>query len=204
MKTPRALLVVCMALSSAACSIGRPVEQATTYLIDMPAVPASAVDRPATEVLRVGRVHVAAPFGSAGLVYRLDDVRYVTDPYHAFAADPAAMLGVRIADWFDRTGLFEVVAQPGSVQPAAFVLEINVTALYGDFRPGRPPAAVLALQLALIDQRGRRPQLVYENSSSRSVGLAAALPEALVQAYGTALAEILAEVTAGLPAPDRH
>ena len=188
----------------AACSIGRPMTQATTYIVDPPIeVRLPPGPRP-PEALRVGSVRVAATYAGSALVYRLDDVRYVTDPYNAFVADSGAMLGSRMAEWLDRSGPFSTVALPGSAQPAPYVLEATVDELYGDFRAGRPPAAVLSVQFALIDQAGVRPKLVYERTIASRVNLPKASPDALVRGYGTALAEILSQVAVDLGGQSAH
>jgi len=199
MNTKRLASAACAALALAACSIGQPFPQATTYVVDPPrAQAASAARRP--EALRMGNVRVAAAYAGNALVYRLDDVQYASDPYHAFIADPGAMLGNRMAEWLDRAGPFETVAQPGSAKPAAYVLDATVTELYGDFRGGQPPAAVLAVQFVLIDQAGARPKLVRECTIARRVDLARASPDALVRGYGEALGEILAQLVPELSA----
>ncbi len=184
----------------AGCSLGKAVPQTTMYVIASPAAAALPPVRRIAETLRVGNVRVAGPFAGDALVYRFSDVRYSSDPYHAFVSDPGEMLGGRVAEWLDRAGGFRAVAQPGSARPAAYVLEIMVAELYGDFRAGRAPAAVLAMQFALIDQAGPRPALRYEGSISRSIDLPQAAPEDLVRGYGKALAEILAQLSAELSA----
>jgi cholesterol transport system auxiliary component len=176
------------------CSIGRPIPQATTYIVDPPADVAVPSQPRRPETLRIGNVRVAAPYAGSALVYRLDDVRYTSDPYHAFASDPGAMLGSRIAEWLDQAGPFSAVSQPGTARAAPYVLEATVAELYGDFREGRPPAAVLAVQFALIEQVSARPKVIYERTVARRVDLPKASPDALVRGYGTALAEILSQV----------
>ena len=148
----------------------------------------------------MGFVRVAAAYAGNALVYRLDDVRYASDPYHAFVADPGAMLGSRMAEWLERTGPFSTVAPPGSVQPAPYVLEATVEELYGDFRGGTSPAAVLSVQFALIDQGSARPKVVYARTIASRVNLPKASPDALARGYGTALAEILSQVAIDLSA----
>src|SRR5580698_2696166 len=120
----RILLAASITLSLAACALGRPIPQATTYIVDPAGEIASVPRRP--ERLRMGQVRVAAAYAGSGLVYRLDEVRYAIDPYHAFVADPGAMLGGRIAEWLDRTGPFSTVSPPGSAQPAPYVLDATV------------------------------------------------------------------------------
>jgi uncharacterized lipoprotein YmbA len=200
MNPDRFALAACAALTLAACAIGKPIPQPRTYVVDPSPIAASvpAARRPAT--LRMGNVRVAAAYAGNALVYRTDDVSYTSDPYHAFIVAPGAMLGNRMAEWLDLSGPFGAVAQPGSMQPAAYVLEATVTELYGDFRAGQRPAAVIAVQFALIDQDGVRPKVVHECTIARRVDLPRASPDALVRAYGEALGEILSHLVSELGA----
>src|SRR5215472_13234791 len=160
-------LVLCASLALAACSIGKPMPQATTYVIELPAATPGAARRP--ETLRMANVRVAA----------------------AFAGDA---LGNRMAQWLDRAGPFQSVVQPDSVRGAPYILEATVSELYGDFRPGHAPAAVVTVQFALLDLTGARSKVVLERTISRRVAVQEVSPDALVRGYGTALAEILAEL----------
>lgn len=198
------LAAACGAFILTACSIGRPIPQPTTYVVD-PAVVATVptlARRPAT--LRMGYVRVAAPYAGNALVYRLDDVRYVSDPYNAFVVEPGAMLGSQIAEWLDTVGPFSTVVQPGSTRSAPYVLEATVVDLYGDFREGMPPAAVLAVQFVLIDQAVARPTVTYERTIARRVDLPKASPDVLVRGYSAALADILSQVASELDTHIEH
>jgi uncharacterized lipoprotein YmbA len=191
----------------AACALGKPLPTPTTYIVNPSMAEtrtAAAARRP--ETLRMGHVRVAAAYGGNALLYRMGEVQYTSDPYHAFKAAPDAMLGSRMAEWLDHTGPFETVAQPDSAQPAAYVLDATVIELYGDFREGRRPAAVMAVQFALIDQAGVRPQLVHERTIASRVELPHASPDALVRGYGEALAQILSQLVPDLSAamPSDH
>ena len=199
MSARRVALIACAAaLVLGACSIGKPIPQATTYIVDPPMAAAGGDAGRRPETLRMGNVRVAAAYAGNALVYRMDDVQYVSDPYHAFIAEPGPMLGDRMAEWLDHAGPFKTVAQPGSIRPAAYVLDATVTELYGDFRDGRRPAAVLAVQFALIDQAGARPKVVHEQTIASRVDLPQASPNALVLGYGKALAEILSQLISQL------
>jgi len=204
MNARRVALTIGMAmgvvLTLAACAIGKPLPTPTTYIVNpsMDMTRTAAARRP--ETLRMGDVHVAAAYGGNALVYRMGEVQYTSDPYHMFKADPDAMLGSRMAEWLDLAGPFDTVAQPGSARPTAYVLDVTVIELYGDFREGRHPAAVMAVQFALIDQAGVRPQLVHERTIASRVELPRASPDALVRGYGEALAEILSQLVPDLGA----
>jgi cholesterol transport system auxiliary component len=194
MSAKRLVLTAFAALTVTACAIGKPIPKATTYVVDLPMAAARPSGTRRPETLRMGNVRVAAAYAGNALVYRLDDVQYTSDPYHAFIAEPGAILGNQMAAWLDRAGPFDTVALPGSTRPVQYVLDATVAELYGDFRAGRRPAAVLTLQFALIDQAGARPKVVYESTIARRVDLPQASPDALVRGYGKALEEILSQL----------
>ena len=195
MRLIRLAFKLCACVVLAACSIGKPIPQATTYVVELPAATPTAARRP--EALRMGNVRVAASFAGDALVYRMDDVQYTADPYNAFIAEPALMLGSRMAQWLDHAGPFQSVVQPDSVRGAPYILEATVSELYGDFRPGRAPAAVVAVQFALLDLTARS-KVVLERTIASRVDLPQASPDALVRGYGKALAEILTQLVSEL------
>jgi len=197
MRNARLALPACAALALIACSIGKPIPAPNTYVVQPPAPEGASSSNPNTESLRVGNVRVAAAYAGAALVYRMDEVQFTSDPYSRFIAEPATMLGDQMAVWLAGTGRFAVVG-PESALPAHYLLETTVTELYGDFRSGRQPAAVLAVQFALLDQTSARPKAVLERSIARRVDLPRASPDALVRGYGDAFAQILAELSTDL------
>ena len=200
MSTRSLVLATSIALLSAACSIGKPVPQATTYVVE-PVPPATRLSGAhGSEVVRMGNVRVAAPFSGNALVYRTDEVTFTPDPYQAFIADPPAMLGTQMAAWLDRAGPFKAVTQPDSALSANYMLEASVTELYGDFRPGRPAAAVVTMQFALVDLNATGPSLVFSGTIGRRIAIEQNSPAGLVRGYGRAVAEILSELAGELAA----
>jgi len=193
------VLSVGAALVLAGCSIGKPVPQTTTYVVES-SMPAGNAGTQLPGPLRMGNVRVAAAFSGNSLIYRMDDVNYVSDPNQAFIADPASILGNEMATWLDRSRAFKSVTQPGSTQSARYVLEATVIELYGDFRPGKQPAAVVKVQFVLLDYSGTLPSVVYEGTIGRREPLERASPDILVRGYGTALSDILSQFVSGLSA----
>jgi len=191
MNSKRVAAAACALWALAGCSIGKPMPAATTYVVDPPLAAAAPLAARRPETLRMGNVRVAGAYAGNSLVYRMSDVQYVSDPYNAFIAEPGAMLGNSIAEWLDRAGPFRTVVQPGSARPAGYVLEAIVTEIYGDFRGGQRPAAVLAVEFALINQADAPSKVVYERTIASRIDIPQASPEALVRGYGKALAEIL-------------
>lgn len=178
------------------CAIGKPVPEVNLYAIE-PTPPGSSLPRK-PETLTMGRVRVAPVYAGKSLVFRIDDVRYAADFYSAFIAEPDDMLASRIAAWLDRAGPFKSVAQPGTRHGSRYVLDAVVNELYGDFRSGRAPEAVMTIQFRLMDLTGISPRPILERTISRRVRLPEQTPESLVQGYGDALAEIMTELTTDL------
>lgn len=193
MSALRVAVAACVAVAVAACGIGKPAPVTTTYVIKPPP-PAVTTATRHQQTMRMGNVRVAPPFAGNELVYRMDDVKFTSDFYHAFIAEPGPMLGAGMAEWLDRAGPFKTVSQPGGVVSAPYALEAVATELYGDFRPGQPPAAVMTVQFTLLDLTGPSPSVVFQRFISRRIDLPEATPDALVRGYGQALAEILTEL----------
>ena len=122
-------------------------------------------------------------------------MQFTPDFYHAFIAEPGPMLGACMAEWLDRAGPFKTVSQPGVATGAPYALEAVVTELYGDFRGGRAPEAVMTVQFTLVDLTKPTPTVVLERFIGRRVQLPSASPDALVRGYGQALAEIFTELS---------
>jgi len=196
----RSIFASTIALALAACSIGKPVPQATTYVVEPTAPSARLSGTHSSEIVRMGSVRVAAAFSGNALVYRTNDVTFISDPYQAFIADPPAMLGNQMAAWLNRAGPFKAVTQPDSALPANYTLEATVTELYGDFRPDKPAAAVMTVQFTLVNVDAVSSGQVFERTITRRVPLERAAPEVLVRGYGQAVSEILSELAGDLAA----
>lgn len=203
MRPIRHVVAACVIAALAGCAIGKPMPAVSTYVVEVPIDTNQHVKSARGETLRVGKVRVAAAYGGETLVYRLDDVRYEADPYHAFITDSGSMFASRIAEWLDHAGLFKSVTQPETIRPARYMLEATVVDLYGDFRLGHSPAAVVTVQFALLDQSTPRPTVVHECTIGSRIDLAQASPDELVRGYGKALADILSRLVVELDArPD--
>jgi cholesterol transport system auxiliary component len=183
------LIAASAALVLVSCAIGKPIPQAATYGIEPPPPTLAVARRPKT--LRMGKVRVAPAFSAKSMVLRVDEVRYEADFYNAFLAEPADLLGAAMADWLDHAGPFRTVTQPGTKTPADYALEATVTELYGDFRSGLTPTAVMTVQFTLVDLRGVALEVALERTIGRRIALHEATPEALARAYGVALGQIL-------------
>ncbi|HZX31777.1 MAG TPA: ABC-type transport auxiliary lipoprotein family protein [Rhodocyclaceae bacterium] len=180
----------------AACGNTRPAVERQSFLIRTERSAPMAV-APVAGVLRVARVVVAPPFDQRALVYRRGDVRYETDFYNQFAADPPDMLAEAVAGWLRQGGLFQRVVAPAGAAPADYRLDTSVSAFYVDFQ-ANPPSAVISLRWHLV--RERDGSTLLENDSRQRVALAEKSPDGAVRALRDGLQLALGELEAALAA----
>jgi uncharacterized lipoprotein YmbA len=199
----RPVLALCVLASLGACSLRQDIPPVEHYVLQLPPPQAAATRRP--ETLRVAPVRVAPTFASAQLVYRLDEVRYVSDFYHRLMAPPGAMISTRTTEWLDQGGPLRFTAAPGSTATQRFLLDLHVLEFYGDFRPGQPAAAVLVLQASLTEPARPTQAPLFERTFRQRVALSQSTPAALVEGQSRALAAVLTELqpllAASLPPP---
>ncbi len=192
----RSLLSLLPALATSvllgACSLRQDAPPVEHYVLRPPPPAEAAVRR--TESLRVAPVRVAPSFAGEQLVYRMDEVRYASDFYHRLMAPSGAMIGTQATEWLDRAGPMRFTAAPGSGANQRYVLNLFVLELYGDFRPGRPPSAVLLIQATLSDTNRPTQAALMERTFRQSVALTQSTPAAVVEGYGRALGAVLLEL----------
>ncbi|MDD2676653.1 MAG: ABC-type transport auxiliary lipoprotein family protein [Methylacidiphilaceae bacterium] len=144
--------------------------------------------RPAV-VLRT--IRVVAAFAGEDFVYRASDYRYERDPYAHFLSSPELLIRTAVSDDLQASGLFQAVVGAGSAIMTHTFAEISVRQLYGDFRPGRPPAAVIALRFLLIQSPRGIP--LWERTIVRHIPIRERSAPALMRGWNAGLRQILAE-----------
>lgn len=145
---------------------------------------------PGRGTLAVGRVDVSPRYAGRAFVYRQTDVLYEADPYHAFLADPEVLVREEATRWLRDAGLFAHVGPPGT---ADVRLELEVQALYGDYRSRAAPRAVLEIR-ALARGADGRPRL--DRTYEAAAPLADLERATLVRGWEEGLKDILERLTA--------
>jgi hypothetical protein len=150
-------------------------------------------------VVSIRSLRVSAPFDDRSLVYRVGDFSYEADPYAEFLVSPAESLRQPIRSWMRQSDLFRTIVEPGSALKPNTMAEITVLELYGDFRRGTKPDAVLSLRFVLLDAPDGIPgKLAFEREYSRRVFLNSARANALMAGWNEALQQILAQLGSDL------
>lgn len=187
----RRLLLFALCLPLLGC-ISRPKQLATESFSFAPALtspPKAGGPKPA---LALRSVRIVPAFAAHEFVYRVADYRYERDPYARFLASPELLIRSTVSDSLQSSGRFQAVAAWGSAIATRSSIEISVRELYGDFRPGRTPAAVIALRFFLVQSLGGK--LLWEQTFLRRVPLRERSPSALMRGWNEGLRQILSEV----------
>lgn len=140
-------------------------------------------------ILQVTPVRISPRFGSRSFVYRQGESRYQADFYHEFLVSPASLIQEEIVRWLSTSGVFSAVSSSSGPLPPDYVLQGQVTDLYGDFR-SQQPCGVIEIAFLLLDRRGPGT-ILLERSYRVESPLSSTSADALVDGWDTALSRIL-------------
>ncbi|QSR84411.1 ABC-type transport auxiliary lipoprotein family protein [Methylacidimicrobium sp. B4] len=171
--------------------MSRPARLPSESFSFAPSTGSSAKEGGSHLTLVVRSVRVVAAFAGEDFVYRASDYRYERDPYAHFLASPELLIRSAVSDILQSSGLFQAVVAGGSAVMTHSFAEISVRQLYGDFRPGRPPAAVIALRFLLVQSPGGIP--LWEETIARRVPLRERSTSSLMAGWNAGIHQILAE-----------
>jgi cholesterol transport system auxiliary component len=207
----RAVAVVAAAVCTLAASCGmlsQPAPEKALFAIDPgepPAAVASSAPRskasttmPGGAVLRVRRLRVASPYDGQEFVYRIKGDEFRSDYYNGFIAAPDQLLTGSLVAWVLRAGIFESVVDMSSGIPARYVLEGDVTALYGDYTDKAAPKAVMTVRVFLLDDADAGLRIIFQKEYNAAVPIDPGSAESLTKGLSHAFRQILEQMTADL------
>jgi ABC-type uncharacterized transport system auxiliary subunit len=153
-------------------------------------------------VLQVRRLRVASPYDGQQFVYRTKTNEYRADYYNGFIAAPDQSLTAALIAWISRTGgsRFASVVDVASSIPPKYVLEGNVTSLYGDYTD-KAAKAVMVIKIFLFDDSDASGRVILQKEYKASAPIDPGSAESLVKGWGNAFRQILERITADLDAP---
>jgi cholesterol transport system auxiliary component len=149
-------------------------------------------------MLQIRRFDVSPAFEAPSFVYRTGEYAWESDYYNAFFTSPDAMLTEMSSRWLGDTGLFMRVASHSSQVRGDYLLEGHVVSLYGDYRPGRRPEAVIEMQVLLLRDLPRETVIVLQGNYMAHEPVAGHAPGDLVAAWGRAMHSMLTELEGDL------
>jgi len=193
-KSPVALisLLYIVSLTYACTGVVKPYPDQRFYVLTAPR-PAKPPQPVQASTLRIRKFRVSPRYETRSFLYQKSDSRYQSDYYHKFLVSPGSIITEEVRRWLTESGLFQYVTDvPGQIL-TRYILEGVVTEIYGDFRQADHPAAVLEIQLFLINRSGPNSKIVFQHKYKQTIPLQDASPEALVQGWNRALILILNE-----------
>ncbi len=139
--------------------------------------------------------HFSVSPGSIGteFIYRVGDTRYKADFYNQFFRSPGALISEGIRRWLSDSSLFQyVLYTPVDAKPD-YVLDGNVIEIYGDFREGSTPRALLGMQLFLTDKNSKTGKVIFHKNYKKEIPIGSRTAKDLVQGWNEALTQTLRE-----------
>jgi cholesterol transport system auxiliary component len=149
--------------------------------------------------LLVRRLQMSPRVSGRELVYRMSESGWTADYYNMFFVPPADMLSENLRSWLAGSGLYANVVAPASLLEPAYILEGNVTSLYGDFSV-TPAQAVVEMQFLLLHNEGAERRVLLTKEIRRTAPLAGNSPQELVHSLRQAVAGAYAELESALRA----
>jgi len=151
-------------------------------------------------ILQVSSLRISPRYQDRSFIYRISDSGFESDFYNQFIAPPAGLISEEIRKSLTGARLFKHVISPSNIQAPSYVLEGTVNGIYGDFRNGDAPAAVIELEFFLTSDLPDKPGILLQKRYMKSVPVSSRSPDALVKSWDLALEEIFSALAADLRA----
>jgi len=196
---PLSAAVPIAALLAATSCLFRPTIVSQSFSIDPPAPQSAAA--PGGVILALARVEVAPPYSGQALVYRTGEHGLGHDPYARFAAPPGWLLTAAIRGYLMNADFVRDVVAPGAGTRSQATVEVAVSKLEGDLRPG-DSSAVLTLRFRVFadpSAAGSSSEILLK-TYSKTIPIRRSTARAVVNGWNQGLAEIMAEFQADLRA----
>jgi cholesterol transport system auxiliary component len=170
---------------------GGPGGQRRYFLLDLQRE-GQKLNEPQKDVVLMVRPFTLSPgYNAKELTYRKSEFQYESDYYNQFITDVGQQVAEQTRKWLSQSGYFAHLVTPGSTMSATYILEGNITRLYGDFRDKSNAKAFMSITFYLIDITNRKPNVVLSDSIYTQNPIKEATAESLIKAYQDCLHEIL-------------
>ena len=141
-------------------------------------------------VLLIKPVKLTSHFKTQNVVFKVGDNEFQPQPFDQFFSPPEEMFTEQLRRWLQRTGLFSSVIIDEK-QPADMVLEVAVTALYGEVRQQFSPQSTLEMQFFLTSMDGDESKLLFQTGLRIDIDIDETTPSQVVKGWNIGLKELL-------------
>jgi uncharacterized lipoprotein YmbA len=158
------------------------------YVIDVNRA-TTATEFARDRVLLLKPIRVVPQYRSTDIVFKTGDNEYHTQPPHVFFTDTQDMFNDQLRRWLQKSGLFSQVIVDEN-QPADYILEPALTALYGEQRAAYSPQAVLEMQFFLYAGEDNQ-NTAFQTGLRMEVDIEESTPPKVVTGWNQGLSELL-------------
>jgi len=144
-----------------------------------------------SRVIQVKRFHISPRFKGKGFVYRFEKLKFESDFYNEFFISPDEMITEQVQQWLSESEIFTLVTARNSEPPPDCVLEGRITELYGDFRNGGTPKAVMELKFLLLSANKSPVQILFKKRYRADIPIKEKRSALLATGWNQALEKIL-------------
>lgn len=164
-------------------------QQPRFYVLDVDR--GSVSEQQAVErMLYLTDISVSPQFAGNQLMMRIGDNEYASQTGHEFIVDPQTMLTSQLERWLQKTGLFSRVIRQAN-DAADMVMDVTLTALYGEQRSQYSPEAVIEMQFFLSSNTESARRLLFQTGFRVEVDIDESTPGKTVTGLQFGLEEIL-------------
>lgn len=197
----KAMLVLLLSLSLSACfSWGGGEEEDESphfYVVDIDRG-SVAQEFPQDRVLLLKPVRVVPHFRDKNIVFRVNDNEYQSQASHLLFSDPSEMFTAQLRRWLQKSGLFSRVVVD-ETEEADMVMEVALTALYGEKRPEYSPQSVLEMQF-FMTTADKYKKMLFQTGLHIDVDIDKTTPGNVVTGWKQGLEELLTTLEQDLSA----
>lgn len=146
-------------------------------------------------ILKINRFNISPENKSSNeFVYRLGNDKVKSDFYNQFFINPGNMIGIQTMEWLSNSKLFEYVFLLNSDVDEDYILNGNVSKLYGDFSDS--PLAVMEIEILFLkkDKGNNSKRIIFFKRYNEEIKIASTDPNDLVEGWNKALTSILANL----------
>jgi hypothetical protein len=142
-------------------------------------------------VIQVQSFYISPRYQGKGFVYRFEKLKFESDFYNEFFISPDEMITEQVQRWLSESGDFTVLTARDNEPQPDFVLEGWITELYGDFRNGRTPKAVMELRFLLLSANKSPSQVLFKKQYRSEIPIKEKTSVLLSAGWNQALETIL-------------
>jgi hypothetical protein len=163
------------------------------YFLISPGVPEARKEKDFNSdyTVKIMSMYVNADFRGTQFTYKINKNQYMSDYYNCFYITPDRNLQEVIRGWFARSGAFKYSLEDTAMVDTDFIIKPYLIAVFGDYSDITNPQAVLIMGFSFLDNRGKKPVLIFYKDYMVKEKIPNKAPADLVEGWNKALKDIL-------------